>query len=205
MRIPTAVLDLVLPLACAACGQVTPAGLCASCAAHLPGLALADHARLELAPGVTAVGAYAYDGVVRDAVHTLKIAGHHAAATALGRLLWYELGLPPPRVAPWPVTWVPSTSANRRQRGVDIPRLLAGPGAVGLLRRVRDGPDQTTLDRRRRRRAPVGAFAARSRLHGRVVLVDDVRTTGATARSAAEALRDAGAQRVLVATFAVVA
>ncbi len=198
-----AVLDLLLPPTCAACDAVASGGLCAACAESLPDLALPDHGVVELGDGVTAAGAYAYDGVVRDAVLAVKLRGRHGAAGPLGRLLWFELGLPPPARAPWPVTWVPSTRAARRRRGVEVPRRLAGPGAVALLDRVRGGPDQTSLDAAGRRVAPRGAFTARGRAPGRVVVGDDVRTTGATAHAAGLALREAGAARVLVVTLAV--
>ncbi|MGM0818999.1 MAG: ComF family protein [Actinomycetota bacterium] len=198
-----AVLDLLLPPTCAACDAPTDGGLCAGCAEELPDLALPDRGVADLGDGIAAAGAYAYDGVVRDAVLAVKLRGRHGAAGALGRLLWFELGLPPPSAAPWPVTWVPSTRATRRRRGVEVPRRLAGPGAVALLERVRAGPDQTSLDAAGRRAGPRGAFAARGPAPSRVVVVDDVRTTGATAHAAGLALRRAGAARVLVVTLAV--
>lgn len=203
MGLARAVLDLLLPPTCAACDAATAGGLCAGCAEALPDLALPDHGFADLGDGVTAAGAYAYDGVVREAVLAVKLRGRHGAAGPLGRLLWFELGLPPPARAPWPVTWVPSTRATRRRRGVEVPRRLAGPGAVALLERVRAGPDQTSLDAVGRRAGPRGAFAARGQAPRRVVVVDDVRTTGATAHAAGLALREAGAERVLVVTLAV--
>lgn len=197
------VLDLLLPPSCAACGALARDGLCEACGGELPGLALADGGEAELAPDVRAVGAYAYAGPVAAAVKGVKTPGRHGPAAALGRLMRYELGLPAPDAARWAVTWVPSTRRRRAARGAEIPRLLAGPGARRLLRRVHDGPDQTTLDRAGRLAAPVGAFRATGRPPPAVLLVDDVRTTGATATAAATALLDAGAQRVLVATLAV--
>ncbi|QBI19199.1 ComF family protein [Egibacter rhizosphaerae] len=198
-----AVVDLLLPLSCAACGAPTRDGLCADCGAELPELALDDGAAVDLAPGVRAVGAYAYAGPVAASIKHVKTPGRHGAAPALGRLLRYELALPPSRRAPWAVTWVPSTRRRRAARGAEIPRLLAGPGARRLLRRIRDAPDQTTQDRAGRLSGPVGAFRAIGPVPPRVLLVDDVRTTGATATAAAGALRAAGARRVLVATLAV--
>jgi predicted amidophosphoribosyltransferase len=58
------------------------------------------------------------------------------------------------------------------------------------------------LTRDQRRRNVAAAFAARPGVPARVVLVDDVYTTGATANAAASALRQAGARRVEVVTFA---
>jgi predicted amidophosphoribosyltransferase len=80
--------------------------------------------------------------------------------------------------------------------------VLWGLPVAPLLARRRRVARQTGLSRDERRRNVRGAFLARSRAHGRVVLVDDVYTTGATVSSAASALRAAGASRVDVVTFA---
>ena len=66
-------------------------------------------------------------------------------------------------------------------------------GALYLGREVRD---QVGLDARQRQANLSGAFTARHRLSGTVVLVDDVTTTGATLTNAAKALRIAGAQSI---------
>ncbi|CAN5693850.1 MAG: ComF family protein [Euzebyaceae bacterium] len=191
-------LETLLPLRCAACAAPA-SGLCSACAPAAALLALPDRGFEELGAGTAALGAFAYDGVIADAVRGMKVAGRHAAAPPLGALLRQRLPLP----AGWPVTWVPSTRRRLRERGVELPRLLAGPGAVPLLRRVADRPDQTSLDAVARRWAPVGAFRALGTTPDRVVVVDDVRTTGATALAAAEALHAAGAECVLVVTLAV--
>jgi predicted amidophosphoribosyltransferase len=152
-----------------------------------------------LAPAIAGVGLYAYDGVVRDAVRGMKLSGRHAAAASLG----HELRGLPAVPADWPVTWVPSTARRKRRRGFDLAQLLAGPAGRQLLRRSYQGPDQTDLTPDARRQFPRDAFMAVRPVPADVVLVDDVRTTGATALSAAAALLAGGASRVLVATLAV--
>ncbi|HTE06814.1 MAG TPA: phosphoribosyltransferase family protein, partial [Planctomycetota bacterium] len=113
----------------------------------------------------------------------------------------------PPLVVP-----VPARRASRRQRGYDQAVGLADgfARALGLrldpralVRRREDGP-QAGRSRARRRRQAAGAFRARpARVHGwRVVLVDDVLSTGATADAAARALLAAGARSVRVAVLA---
>lgn len=202
MQTVTGVLDLVVPLRCAGCGRPAATPWCGGCAAAAERLALPDLGYAVLDEAVVAVGAFAYAGVVADTVRAIKVGGAFAATAALGAVLRARLRLPPP--APdLAVTWVPSTRRRLRQRGVEIPRLLCGPGARPLLRRTAERPDQTSLDAAARRASPTGAFTASGPVPGAVVLVDDVRTTGATAAAAARALRDAGARRVLVATLAV--
>lgn len=199
MGVGRAVADLVLPVRCPACGAPGAPVLCAPCGHLLAALALPDLGLAPLAGGVVAIGAYAYTGVAAQVVRGLKLGGRWAGAAALGEDLRRGLALPP-RV---PVTWVPSTPRRRRARGVELPRLLAGPAAVALLDAVGDPPDQTALPAALRRARSRGAFSARGPCPPAVVLVDDVRTTGATATAAALALRAAGARRVLVATLAV--
>ena len=72
---------------------------------------------------------------------------------------------------------------------------------IGLLRKLRETADQASLDRRGRRLNLDGAFVSRPAPR-RVLLVDDVMTTGATADACARALREAGAMDVMVVTFA---
>lgn len=71
-------------------------------------------------------------------------------------------------------------------------------GALYLGREVRD---QVGLTARERATNLAGAFAARQRFSGTVVIVDDVLTTGATLSNAAKALRIAGAQSIFAITL----
>ncbi|MGH3922363.1 MAG: ComF family protein [Pseudonocardiaceae bacterium] len=196
----SALIDLLVPPRCAGCdGPVATSRVpfCRRCLAEAAKLAAPGQARL--AEGVLAVGLYRYAGPVAAAVRAIKAGGRHAAAHGLGELMRTRLRLP----AGVSVTWVPSSGRRLRQRGFDLPRLLAGPEALGLLSRIADRPDQTTLDPASRRQSPWGSFAPLGPAPSVVVLVDDVRTTGATAAAAAATLRSAGARRVLVATLAV--
>jgi len=71
-----------------------------------------------------------------------------------------------------------------------------------LLARARGSPRQRELTRTERRDNVATAFAAARSAPARVMLVDDVYTTGATANAAASALRKAGAREIEIVTFA---
>ncbi|MGI8574311.1 MAG: ComF family protein [Egibacteraceae bacterium] len=198
MSVMRAVWDLAAPPRCAACDRPAAVVLCLDCADAAERLVLADRGFLQLGEQIAAIGGFAYDGVIRDVVHRVKLSHRHAAAAGLSRMLFQLLDPPG-----WPVTWVPSRRRSRKERGAEIPRLLAGVGAGRLLAVGEDRPDQTTLDARARRLAPAGSFRAVAAVPERVVLVDDIRTTGATLTAAASCLQSAGARRVLAVTLAV--
>jgi predicted amidophosphoribosyltransferase len=199
----SALLDLLVPERCAACRR-PGRGLCGPCLHAAAGLRLTEGAPVRLGPGVLGLSPFVYDGVVARAIRNVKTPGRHAAAVWLGALLWAELLPRLGVVASWPRTWVPSGRARLRERGAEIPRLLAGDGALPMVRRVRQAGDQKRRSARERMRAPVGDFVALGPVPKGVVMVDDVRTTGATARAAAAALQSAGAARVVAVSLAAV-
>jgi predicted amidophosphoribosyltransferase len=107
------------------------------------------------------------------------------------------------------VTWVPLSRRRQAARGFDQARALAravapllGVPAVGLLRRTADLGPQARRAGAERRRAMLEAFTPRGRSSGRVLLVDDVLTTGSTAAACARVVQEAGAEEVFVLTAA---
>ena len=137
-----------------------------------------------------------YDGVVRDAVTSLKNRGERARVSVLAD----GLAALVPEVEGLLVTWAPTGSARRRARGFDQAELLAravarrrGLPVAGLLRRL-PGPAQAGRTASDRWGNP--SYSARRAHRGPVLLVDDVSTTGATLSAAAIALRTAGATEV---------
>lgn len=138
-----------------------------------------------------------YEGVGRELVTTLKYRNGRRLVAPLGPLL-ADLAA---GVDADVVTWVPASRTGRRRRGFDQSRLLArsmarsaGLRPRGLLRRA-PGPPQTGRTAVDRCLGP--RLAPRRSGPGRVVLVDDVITTGTTLTVAAAALRDGGWQPVL--------
>jgi ComF family protein len=160
-----------------------------------------------------AVALGAYGGTLRAVVLRMKHAAEAPLASAVGRLFWQvrraELAsLRPEVVVPVPMHW-----RRRMQRGANSPDEVAVPLAEGLgipcaprlLRRRRSTSPQGPLARGDRLANVRGAFRVR---HGyqcagaRVLLVDDILTTGATANECVRALVAGGAASVALAVVA---
>ncbi len=185
-------LDLLLPPRCLSCRRGGLEPLCDPCGDRLE----PDGQPWVLAPGVVTVSPFVYDDPLSVAVKRVKTDALLAGARALRRLL--DPHLPADVVR----TWVPATPARRRRRGIDLPEVLAGPSARRLLVATGDRPDHGTADARTRLSGAVGGWVAVGRVPSTVVLVDDVRATGATLLAAATTLRAAGARRVLAVSLA---
>ncbi|MGH9611297.1 MAG: ComF family protein [Bryobacteraceae bacterium] len=146
-----------------------------------------------------------YEGALRDLIRLLKYGKVVTVARPLSRRLLGALPLNErfDLVMAMPMHW-----RKRWARGFNQAELLARPVArrMGLklannLRRRRYTAPQASLDEAQRRQSPQGSFAVRKaeRVKGkRVLLIDDVLTTGSTLRAAAEALKAAGAAHVSV-------
>lgn len=156
---------------------------------------------IELAPGLSAV--FQYGGPVADAIRRFKYEGRSELGSMLGALMSeraHRWAGKVDAVVPVPLHW-----RRRRQRGYDQAALLARPVAKSLgvplllrgLRRVRNTRRQVDLPHHERQVNIAGAFAP-WRLSGteRVLLLDDVRTTGATLRAASQALGACGVSEV---------
>ena len=214
MNLKTCLLDLLFPPKCTFCGCLLeqPGRLtCPDCQRSLPWLeGNAAERKVEFA--ARCASPLRYQDSVSESIRRFKFTGRRWYAKTYGVLtaqcvrdhLEGEYDL---------ISWVPVSRKRRRERGYDQAYLLAvetgkhlGLEPVELLKKVRDNPAQSSLEEAAQRRANVmDAYTAPwpERLAGkRVLLVDDVVTTGETLSECARTLRMAGAEAVVCVTLA---
>ena len=217
MQLPKLALDLLFPLTCLGCRREGRL-LCPACVDNLPRLktpycriCAEPNARSlcrwcsSIAPGFDGLRApYLMEGHLREAIHALKYRGIRAAAPQLAELLADFVkshSIPGDELVP-----VSLHPRRLRERGYNQSELLARelskrtglPVTAGALIRARDsGPQVQTISRERRRENVSGSFQCQGDMTGRrVILVDDVATTGSTLSACASALKAAGAASV---------
>lgn len=209
MNIKESLLDLFFPPHCAFCRKTGVHGVCDDCARTLP------YARPALCEGGRfgkCASPLLYEDAVRESLLRFKFHGAQSAAEGYGELLARcaaeefggEFDL---------VTWAPVSEKRERERGYDQAYLLAKETAkhwdtepVRLLRKTRNNTAQSSLTSASERQGNVlGVYRAENeaRIRGaRILLIDDILTTGATLGECVRVLKDAGAKSVLCATLA---
>lgn len=213
MRLRELLLDLLYPPKCPFCGRVLERGeegWCAACQEELPWTGPGDAKTVESC-GACLSPLWYRDGA-REGVHRYKFHAGRSHAELFGRLMaqclqdrWEE----PADL----ITWTPLHAERRRERGYDQAELLArrvgeltGLPVESTLEKTRATSVQSQTAEDEARKANVwGAYRALPGLDlagKRVVLIDDVATSGATLSECAAALRGAGAGSVVALTFA---
>lgn len=211
MKLYQTVLNLLFPPKCPFCEAILEdVGCCDTCKDELPQLTgTAAETNVEFCD--LCVSAFFYDEKVKRAVATYKFKGaqyHHKLFAA------YMSERVKERFEPIDVvTWVPLHRAKQAQRGFhqtrllarELARLLERP-AQDTLRKLRKNSAQSGIDNDAQRRANVlGVYEmlpSADVREKRVLLVDDVVTTGATLGECARILKTAGASKVYIITFA---
>ncbi|MDA8092097.1 MAG: ComF family protein [Nitrospiraceae bacterium] len=158
-------------------------------------------------PAFARVYAYGlFEGVLKEAIHSYKFGAIRRLSAPLSELL---LSLELPAVDA--VTSVPLSKKRLLERGFnqsmlvgkEIARISGAELLPHALKKVKDTPPQAELNRKERVLNLKGAFACGGEVEGKtVLLIDDVITTGTTARECSKALVKAGAKEVCVAALA---
>ncbi len=220
-------LNCIYPAECPVCGKASDifihSPVCSSCWSRIrrytgPSCGIcalpfvSGHSHLcggcmKKSPPYARIIAYGlYEGVLKEAISRFKFYGLRRLSRPLGGLL---PNLPIPEadtIAP-----VPLTAKGLRQRGFNQSLLIAGvvskktgiPLNIDILFKIRETPPQVGLSASERHKNLAGAFTAKGCLKGRrILLVDDVVTTGATAAACSKALLKAGAKEIIVLAIA---
>lgn len=214
MSVRERALDLLFPPKCPYCQKLLDeprAPVCPRCQASLPWLeGRAGERKIDLADGC--YSPLAYGEMVREAIHRYKFHRVRALGRPFAALMARCLADRLPDGADL-ICWAPLSRERFRERGFnqaelmarEMGRLLSIP-AGPALEKVRDTRPQSELEEESARRANArGAYALLpgADLTGkRVVLVDDVVTSGSTLSECAALLRRAGAEQVFCLTLA---
>jgi len=221
VRLLESIIELLAPTRCVGC-ELPGALLCEPCSAALPfvdaqvacprcgapfGLMVCTECWSTEFAFEAALSLGELDGALARAIVLHKDAGERRLGPMLGEMLAAAVA---EQWGAWPdtVCWVPATSAAIARRGFDHAAALAAPVASRLgaaheplLIRAR-ARDQRRMGRVDRLASARGTFSAGEGAMGRVLVIDDVLTTGATLDAAAQALLMAGASAVRVAVIA---
>lgn len=197
------VLDVVYPRKCGLCGLLDSEPICSVCLGQMePGIRLVSDHELSFVATV-----FAYSGRAEQAVKRLKYDRITSLARPMARMIRdfaeSEALLEPDGFIPVPMHWTRLCQRGFNQSWLLCESLPQDRLLLSHAMRVRPTYPQAQLPPERRETNLVGAFATRSPVAGlAITLIDDVYTTGHTAREIAKVLLGAGATRVGVIAFA---
>ena len=205
-------ISLFFPRQCVLCRKVLPDGqidLCCNCRKETEDFPKSNY-KISFVAGWTSL--WYYNGKVRHSILLYKFYNRRSYGASYGRLLAMKL-LRTDFCDYDLLTWVPVSSKRKFRRGYDQVELIAQSAgeeletpAVALLHKVRHTKPQSRLANYAQRKANVlGAFQVidRSKVAGkRILLLDDIITTGATLSECSRVLLTAGAKEVHCAAVA---
>lgn len=219
-------LDLIFPAACVACDARIPRGalcrdcrakmvphrtaFCGTCSAPLPGFRNICHPRTPYLMG--AAGDYR-NKTMRALVHALKFGRIKGAAEPLADMLIHYVARLPIDLRGFTVMPMPISKERMAERGFNQSALIAEqmarffglPFEKNILIRIAHRTAQSEIEDHAERRGNIrGCYAIRRRKEyaypaaemGKIILIDDVTTSGATFTEAATVLRAAGARKI---------
>ncbi len=213
-RLVEGFLDLLYPPKCVFCARLLKDGereLCWDCQESLP-WTTPEEAPKECEFLSRCVAPLWYQDTVRRSFHRYKFGNRPVYAETYGLLM--AQCVRDRLEGDWDlIAWAPLSARRRKKRGYDQAELLAramgralGMKPVSLLRKVRDTPAQSSLSGEEERRANAeGVYAVTDPTAAagrRILLVDDIVTTGSTLSQCARVLREAGAAEVAAVVFA---
>lgn len=213
MNLWTSFLNLLYPPKCVFCGrllQKSEMDLCEECRTSLP-RCTQSMKRGECYKECFA--AFFYEGAVKSSVRRFKFGGQQQFADAYGRAM--AMVIVRERIEFDILSWVPISAKREKKRGYSQTKLLAQAIARELgvrpqetLKKIRDNPAQSSLQNRSQRKNNVKdayeAYRAERFSGKRILLVDDVMTSGATLSECSRTLRNAGAGNIVCVTLAAV-
>lgn len=205
------ILDLLYPRKCILCTKIfsrRESDLCTHCRMTTERV---PHSVTRGKHFTCCYSVFYYKKDVASAVKKLKFSGKQLYGAAFGRLL--AMKLLEENVTADLITWVPVSAKRKRKRGYDQGEEIAlavgkelGIPTVCLLRKVRHNSAQAQIADHQERKANVAnayAVTDEDKVRGkRILLIDDVITSGATLSECSKILSKAGAETILCGTFA---
>lgn len=205
-------IELLFPRKCVLCRTVlsnSETDLCRNCRIHAPEYTNAKNS-ISFVAGWTTV--WYYKSTVRNSLLRYKFYNNRHYAAAYGRLLAMRILSDIPSDIDI-LTWVPISRKKKFRRGYDQVQLLAeevgkqlGMQPIPLIKKIKNTKTQSTIREQAARRANVlGVYQVKSPemvRNKKILLLDDIITTGATISECAKTLMLSGAENVYCATIA---